>query len=49
MYLNEHSNKVEIEVPLELRAKFEQIVKGRGIKIGSFVFVNEKRIRLVHL
>lgn len=42
-------DKVEIEIPLKFQAKFEKIIKGRGIKIGSFVFVNEKRIRLVQL
>lgn len=40
-------DKVEIEVPNHLKMIFSQFVEGTGSKFGNFVFINEKRIRLV--
>jgi len=40
---------VEIEVPASLREKFVLIVEGTSTNTGRFVFINEKRIRLVDL
>jgi hypothetical protein len=41
-------DKVEIEVPNHLKMKFNQIVEGKTSRLGHFIFINEKRIRLVH-
>lgn len=42
-------DKVEIEVPDNLKIIFNQIVEGKTSRLGHFIFINEKRIRLVHL
>jgi hypothetical protein len=42
-------DKVEIEVPDSLKIIFNQIVEGKTLRLGYFIFINEKRIRLVHL
>jgi hypothetical protein len=42
-------DKVEIEVPENLKMLFNQIVEGKTSRVGHFIFINEKRIRLVHL
>ncbi|MFT6138744.1 MAG: hypothetical protein ACJAV5_001941 [Vicingaceae bacterium] len=42
-------DKVEIEVPENLKMIFNQIVDGKTSRVGHFMFINEKRIRLVHL
>jgi predicted ATPase len=42
-------DKVEIEVPDNLKIIFNQIVEGKTSKLGHFIYINEKRIRLVHL
>jgi hypothetical protein len=42
-------DKVEIEVPENLKMLFNQIVEGKTTKVGHFMFINEKRIRLLHL
>jgi hypothetical protein len=42
-------DKVEIEVPENLKMRFNQIVEGKTSRVGQFIFINEKRIRLVHL
>ncbi|WP_034057894.1 DUF4377 domain-containing protein [Lacinutrix jangbogonensis] len=41
-------DKVEIEVPTNLKMIFNQIVEGKTSKLGHFIFINKKRIRLVH-
>ena len=41
--------EVEIEVPSFLKENFNEILKGKTRKVGNFVFVDEKRIRLVGL
>ena len=42
-------DKVEIEVPVYLREKFNVIRKGKSTKRGTFTFINDKRIRLISL
>ena len=42
-------DKVEIEVPDNLKIIFNQIVEGKTSRLGHFIFINEKRIRLIHL
>ncbi|MFB0997872.1 MAG: DUF4377 domain-containing protein [Flavobacteriales bacterium] len=42
-------DKVEIEIPDNLKIIFNQIVEGKTSRLGYFIFINEKRIRLVHL
>lgn len=44
-------DKVEIEVPPTLLEKMKSIVEGKTKKVGTFIFVNEKRnrIRLIAL
>jgi hypothetical protein len=42
-------DKVEIEVPEDLKMLFNQIVEGKTSRLGHFMFINEKRIRLVYL
>jgi hypothetical protein len=42
-------DKVEIEVPPNLKMIFNQIVKNKTSRLGHFIFINEKCIRLVHL
>jgi len=42
-------DEVEIEVPDNLKMSFKQIVEGEISRLGHFIFINEKRIRLVHL
>lgn len=40
---------VEIEIPSDLIGEFNLIVKGRISKVGTFIFVDEKRIKLIKL
>jgi predicted ATPase len=40
--------KVEIEVPDNLKTLFNQIVEGKKSRSGYFIFINKKRIRLIH-
>jgi len=40
-------DEVEIEVPEELREQFKVIADGKAQRSGNFLFVNEKRIRLI--
>jgi hypothetical protein len=40
---------VEIEVPDHLKLMFNEIVAGKASRLGHFIYINEKRIRLVHL
>ena len=40
---------VEIEVPEHLKTSFEAIVAGEKRRLGEFIFIHKKRIRLVHL
>lgn len=40
-------DKVEIEVPKNLKQKFDLILSNNSSKLGSFIFINETRIRLV--
>jgi hypothetical protein len=42
-------DKVEIEVPENLKMLFNQILEGKTSRVGHFMFINEKRIRLLHL
>jgi hypothetical protein len=42
-------DNVEIEVPDHLKMIFNEIVAGKTSRLGHFIFINEKRIRLVHL
>jgi hypothetical protein len=42
-------DKVEIEVPANLKILFNQIVEGKTSRLGHFIFINRKRIRLVYL
>lgn len=40
-------DKVEIEVPQKLKSQFERIVLGQEKQTGHFMYVNEKRIKLI--
>lgn len=42
-------DKVEIEVPEHLRAKLKLIATGKLAATGTFSYINEKRIKLIHL
>lgn len=42
-------DEVEIEVPDHLKDAFGQIVAGDKSTVGTFKYINEKRIQLVHL
>lgn len=42
-------DEVEIEVPNKLRNAFKTIVDGKSMKNGTFIFIDDKRIRLIHL
>jgi hypothetical protein len=42
-------DKVEIQVPAYLTNEFRFIVEGKASKLGTFVYVDEKRIRLIKL
>jgi hypothetical protein len=42
-------DKVEIEVPAQYQAKFNALITNGKYKRGTFVYINEKRIRLVAL
>lgn len=42
-------DKVEIEVPESLKEKFMKIIDGEKPKVGTFTFINEKQIKLIHL
>ena len=42
-------DKVEIEVPDNLKTQFQKIVSRKRTGVGYFTFINEKRIRLVRL
>jgi Domain of unknown function (DUF4377) len=42
-------NEVEIEIPDNLKTEFHQISLGKTAVMGQFIYVNERRIRLVHL
>ena len=44
-----YMDEVEIEVPLEFNALFAKLLESESGKLCRFVFVNEKRIRLVGL
>lgn len=39
-------NQVEIEVPENLKDRFQKIASGKIGKVGKFKFINERRIRL---
>ncbi len=41
-------DKVAIEIPESLREKFDLVLKGKTT-IGTFIFIDDKRIKLVHL
>lgn len=42
--------EVEIEVPESLRAKVKLIAEGKvRYQLGTFIFIDDKRIRLIHL
>ena len=41
--------RVEIEVPEQLREKFAPIAAGEKSQRGTFIYINEQRIRLVSL
>lgn len=40
---------VEIEVPASLKEKINSIIEGKTTHVGTFEFIDEKRIRLIHL
>ena len=42
-------DEVEIEVPEHLMEKFKSIAEGRTSTLGTFLYVDEKRIRLINL
>ena len=42
-------DEVEIEIPVNLRKKFNEILKGKAAKLGRFIFIDDKRIRLIHM
>jgi hypothetical protein len=42
-------DKVEIEVPFDLKDEFSLIVNGDITKVGTFIFVDDKRIKLINL
>jgi len=41
--------KVEIEVPSTYKETFNSIIEGKTTKVGTFIFVDDKRIRLIRL
>ena len=45
LYLDE----VEIEIPETLKEKFRTVASGKISRMGTFIFLNKKRIRLVSL
>ena len=45
LYLDE----VEIEVPSNLLEEFKSIQAGNLKKLGTFIYINERRIRLIKL
>ncbi len=42
-------DSIEIEVPTSFIQEFQSIVEGKTSKVGTFIYTNEKRIRLVKL
>lgn len=44
-----YMEEVEIEVPSEFKDQFDTIVSGGVRKLGTFVYIDDKRIRLVRL
>ena len=40
---------IEIEVPKSLHEEFQSIVDSKTAKMGTFMFINEKRVRLIKL
>jgi hypothetical protein len=42
-------DKVEIEVPESLKIQFQPILEGTVTTSGTFIFVDDQRIRLIHL
>ena len=42
-------DQVEIEVPEKLKDKFQKIATGKTGKVGKFLFVNKKRVRLISI
>ncbi|MGB6034833.1 MAG: DUF4377 domain-containing protein [Cryomorphaceae bacterium] len=42
-------DEVEIEVPAHFMEKFKSIVEGRTSTLGTFLYVDEKRIRLIKI
>jgi len=42
-------DEVEIEVPKSLRKMFDLILEGKTATIGTFIFIDDKRIKLIHL
>jgi hypothetical protein len=42
-------DKVEIEIPEHLKTRFNKIVSGEKSQLGYFVYINEKRIKLLYL
>ena len=42
-------DEVEIEIPKNLKDKFQKIASGKTGKVGKFVFINKKRIRLTSI
>lgn len=44
-----YMEEVEIEVPANLKDSFNAIITGGQSKLGTFVYIDDKRIRLVRL
>jgi hypothetical protein len=42
-------DSIEIEVPTSLIQEFQTIVESKTSKVGTFIYMNEKRIRLIKL
>jgi hypothetical protein len=42
-------DEVEIEVPIHLLERFEKLILNGNGKLGHFIYVSEKRIRLVRI
>jgi hypothetical protein len=42
-------DEVVIEVPARLSEKFESVYQGEISKLGTFLYIDDKRIRLIHI
>ena len=40
-------DKVEIEIPNKLKSQFKEIVSGEKTRMGHFMYIDEKRIKLI--